>query len=74
MLVLSLFSTELPGFSSPQWDWMQGTVPSADKHKFQMVRDHWAGPSLGIAWSRKQIITDVDFLASDPVAKGKSNV
>ncbi len=51
LLFQSLFSTELLGFSSPQWDWMKGTVPSADKHKFKMVHDQWAGP--GTAWSRK---------------------
>lgn len=31
----SLFGTELPGFSGPQWDWTEGIVPSANKHKFQ---------------------------------------
>lgn len=74
MLLQSLFSTELLGFSSPQWDWMEGTVPSADKHKFQMVHDRWAGPSPGKAWSRKQIIIDVDSLASDSGGKKEKHV
>lgn len=73
LLVQSLFSTELLGFSSMLWDWMEGTVPSADKHKFQMISDQWAGPSPGTAWSRKQIITDVDSLASVFGAKKKKN-
>lgn len=74
LLVQSLFSPELLGFSSMQWDWMEGTVPSADKHKFQMVPDQWAGPSPGTAWSRKQIITDVHSLASDFGAKEIQNL
>lgn len=53
---------------------MQGTVPSADKRKYQMVHDQRAGPSPGTAWSRKHIITDVDSLASDSAARGKTHL
>lgn len=72
LLFKSLFNTELLGFSSLQWDWMEGTVPSADKCKFQMVHDQRARPSPGTAWSRKQIVTHVDNLASDSGVKGKT--
>lgn len=37
LLQLSLFGTELLSISAPQCDWMEGTVPSANKHKFQMA-------------------------------------
>lgn len=58
MLFHSLFGTELLGFSSPQWDLMEGTVPSANKHKFQMACDQL----VGTVWSRKYITTDVESL------------
>lgn len=35
LLQCSLFGTELLGFSRPQWDWTEGIVPSANKHKIQ---------------------------------------
>lgn len=53
LLFHSLFGTELLGFTSPPWDWMEGTVPNANKHKFQMAHGQWAGLSLGTVWCRK---------------------
>lgn len=64
MLFQPLFSTELLGFISLQWNWIKGTMPSAVSTSSKSSMTTGSDHSPGIARSRKRIITDVDIYAS----------